>query len=74
MTELLERALDAVRRQPAEVQDRVADAIPALVGADDAAAIPEADRAAVLAGAEQVRSRDFAPDDEIAAIFREFGR
>jgi hypothetical protein len=75
MTKLLEQALEAVRRLPAESQDQIAHAMLALAGKDgepesiDPAHLPD-----VLEGLAQARRRQFATDAEVEAAFRRFDR
>ena len=75
MTKLLERALEAVRRLPADSQDEIARAMIQLAGGDgepeevDAAHLP-----AVLEGLAQAQRREFASDAEVEAAFRRFDR
>jgi hypothetical protein len=75
MTKLLERALEAVRRLPADSQDEIARAMLQLAAGDgepeeiDAAHLP-----AVLEGLAQANRREFASDAEVEAAFRRFDR
>jgi hypothetical protein len=75
MTKLLERALEAVRRLPADSQDEIARAMLQLATGDgepeeiDAAHLP-----AVLEGLAQAKRREFASDAEVEAAFRRFDR
>jgi hypothetical protein len=75
MTKLLEKALEAVRRLPADSQDEIALAMLTLSGNDgepeeiDAAHLP-----AILEGLAQAKRRAFASDAEIEAAFRRFER
>jgi hypothetical protein len=75
MTKLLERALEAVRRLPADSQDEIARAMLQLAAGDgepekiDAAHLP-----AVLEGLAQAKRREFASDAEVGAAFRRFDR
>jgi len=75
MTKLLERALEAVRRLPADSQDEIARAMLRLAAGDgepeevDAAHLP-----AVLEGLTQAKRREFASDAEVEAAFRRFDR
>jgi hypothetical protein len=75
MTKLLERALEAVRRLPADSQDEIARAMLQLAASDggpeeiDAAHLP-----AVLEGLAQAKRREFATDAEVEAAFRRFDR
>lgn len=73
MTKLLEKALEAVRALPADVQDDIARTMLALAGNEgepepiDAAHLP-----AVLEGLAQVRRGQFASDAEVEAALRRF--
>lgn len=73
MTELLEKAVEAVRQLPAKTQDEIARAMLELVEGDgephpiDAAHLP-----AVLEGLAQANRREFASDAEVEAAFRRF--
>jgi hypothetical protein len=73
MTKLLEQALEAVRRLPAETQDQIARVILALAGEQakpgpiDQAHLPD-----VLESLAQAERRHFATDAEVQAAFRCF--
>jgi hypothetical protein len=73
MTKLLEQALEAVRRLPAETQDQIARVILAFAGEQaepgliDSAHLPD-----VLEGLAQAERRHFATDAEVQAAFRRF--
>jgi hypothetical protein len=73
MTKLLERALAAVRRLPANTQDEIARAMLVLAGDEaglepiDPAHLPD-----VLESLAQARRRQFATDGEVEATFRRF--
>ena len=75
MTKLLERAVEAVTRLPADIQDENARAMLRIAERDgepeeiDAAHLP-----AVLEGLAQAQRRKFASDAEIKAAFRRFDR
>ncbi len=75
MTELLEQALDAVRRLPAAEQDHIAHAIMRLAGGGDIAPVPLTDdeQAAVRRSQEAAARGEFATDDEIAAVWAKHG-
>jgi hypothetical protein len=74
MTKLLEQALEAVRRLPAESQDEIARAMLVLAKGDDREPKPidPAHLAAVLEGVAQAKRREFATDAEVEAAFRRF--
>ncbi|MCA1362031.1 MULTISPECIES: hypothetical protein [unclassified Bradyrhizobium] len=75
MTELLEKALKAVRRLPADSQDEIARAMLALSDAgEEAEEVDPGHLAAVLEGLTQANLRQFASDAEIEAAFRRFER
>jgi hypothetical protein len=73
MTKLLERALEAVRRLPADTQDEIARAMLVLAGDEgepetiDPVHLPD-----VLESLAQARRRQFATDSEVEAVFRRF--
>ena len=75
VTKLLEQALEAVRRLPADSQDEIARAMLQLAASGgepeeiDAAHLPE-----VLEGLAQAKRRQFATDAEVEAAFRPFDR
>lgn len=75
MTELLEKALAAVRKMPPDAQDAVAEAMLSLaeIGSDGAEEIEPDHLAAVLEGLEQAERGELATDEEVAAAFRQFG-
>jgi hypothetical protein len=73
MTKLLERALEAVRRLPADEQDEIARAILTLAGnQEEPEAIDPAHLPDVLESLAQARRRQFATDAEVEAAFRRF--
>ena len=74
MTKLLEQALDAVRRLPAESQDEIARAMLSLAGNESPEPVSPADLAAVLEGLAQAQRREFANETEVEAAFRRFDR
>ena len=75
ITKLLERALEAVRRLPADTQDEIARAMLALAGDEgepepiDPAHLPD-----VLESLAQAKRRQFATNSEVEAAFRRFDR
>jgi DnaJ-domain-containing protein 1 len=73
MTQLLDQALDAVRKLPSESQDEIARAILTLA-AQEADPVPiEAEHlAAVLDGLGQIRRRELAMNAEVEAALRRF--
>ena len=73
MTELLEKAVVAVRKLPRQSQDEIARTMLRL--AQDSAepeTMDESQRAAVLEGLAQAQRGEFATDAEIDAAFRRF--
>ena len=75
MTKLLEQAIEAVRRLPADAQDDIARTILHLTGSEvGAESVDPAHLAAVLEGLAQAKRREFATDDEVEAAFRRFDR
>ncbi|HTS91143.1 MAG TPA: hypothetical protein VMG55_04005 [Stellaceae bacterium] len=75
MTKLLDEALEAVRRLPAEVQDEIARALFRLAQGDtDLEPISPVDLPAILEGLADAGRRDFASESEIEAAFRRFDR
>ena len=75
MTKLLEQAVEAVRRLPADTQDEITRTILHLAGSEaEAEPIDPAQLAAVLEGLAQAKRREFATDDEVEAAFRHFDR
>lgn len=73
MTKLLEKALETVKRLPAEGQDQIALAMLSLSGNEgepepiDAAHLPS-----VLEGLAQAKRRQFAAGGDVEAAFRRF--
>jgi hypothetical protein len=73
MTKLLERALEAVTRLPADIQDEIARAMLQLAERDgEPEDVDAAHLAAVLEGLAQAQRRQFASDAEVEAAFRRF--
>ena len=75
MTKLLERALEALRRLPADTQDEIARAM-LTIGGDEGEREPidPAHLLDVLESLAQAKRRQFAPDSEVEAAFRRFDR
>jgi len=75
MTKLLERALEAVRKLPADSQDEIARAMLDLAanGGEPEIVDPE-DLPSVMEGLAQARRREFATDEEVEAGLRRFDR
>jgi len=75
MTKLLEQALEAVTRLPAETQDEIARAMLRLVASNgEPEEIDPAHLSAVLEGLGQAKRREFASDAEVEVAFRRFDR
>jgi hypothetical protein len=75
MTKLLEQAIEAVRRLPAEAQDEIAGTILHLAGSEvEAEPVGSAHLKAVLEGLAQAKRREFAADEEVEAACRRFDR
>jgi hypothetical protein len=75
MTKLLEQAIEAVRRLPADSQDDIARTILHMAGSEvEVEPVDPAHLAAVLEGLAQAKRREFATDDEVEAAFRRFDR
>jgi predicted Zn-dependent protease with MMP-like domain len=72
MTKLLEKALEAVRRLPADSQDEIAQVMLNLANEDEPEAIDPTHLEDVLKGLGQARSRELASDAEVEAAFRRF--
>ena len=75
MTKLLEQALEAVRRLPAQSQDEIARAMLHLAESDgEPEPVAPGHLAAVLKGLAQAQRGEFANDAEVEAAFRRFDR
>ena len=76
MSKLLEKALEAVLRLPADSQDAIALAMLQLASDDEAEPEPidTAHLTDVLEGLAQAKRRQFATDAEFETAFRRFGR
>ena len=73
MTKLLEKALEAVRRLPADSQDEIARAMLSLAGDEiEPEEIDPTHLADVLEGLAQAKRREFATEAEVEAAFRRF--
>jgi predicted transcriptional regulator len=74
MTKVLEDAIEKVRRLPEDRQAYVAEVLEQIAAAgSDIFVIPEEHRAAVLEGLDQADRREFATDDEMAALWKKCG-
>ena len=75
MTKLLEQALEAVRRLPADSQDEIAAAMLRLAEGDhEPEPVDPAHLPAVLEGLAQARRCEFATADQVEAAFRRFDK
>jgi len=75
MTRLLEKAVEAVRKLPAESQDAIARAMLRLAAGDEEPEPIEPEHlSAVLEGLAQARKGEFATEAEVEAAFRRFDR
>ena len=73
MTKLLDKALEAVRRLPADNQDEIARAMLHLAAhGGEPEIIDPAHLSAVLQGLAQARRGEFATDMEVEAALRRF--
>ena len=73
MSKLLERAVEAARRLPADSQDEIGRIILALVANDgEPETVDLVHLPAVLEGLAQARRREFASEAEVEAAFRRF--
>ena len=75
MTTLLERALAAARRLPADAQDDIAHVVLQLSGADDEAPLPlTAEEEAAIAVSKAAAARgEFATDEEVRGVWAKHG-
>ncbi|MFY9628193.1 MAG: hypothetical protein WAK03_08590 [Methylocystis sp.] len=74
MTKLLDKAIEKTRALPEADQDAIALLVlEALESGDDTIPLDAEARAAIDEGLEQARRRDFASDEEIAALWRRHG-
>ncbi|GJE61160.1 hypothetical protein [Methylobacterium trifolii] len=74
MTELLEKAVAAVRRMPSAEQDSIAEAMLSLAGIGELLEIEPEHRAAVLEGMAQAAQGAFADGDASEIVARAFRR
>jgi hypothetical protein len=73
MTELLEKAMEAVRQLPPEAQDEIARAILRFAGNEgEPEPVEPHHLPAVLKGFAQARRGEFASEAEVEAAFRRF--
>ena len=74
MTDLLEKALEAVRRMPPADQDAIAQAMLSMAHLGEAENVSEEDWQDVLAGLAEIERGEIATPEEVDAAFRSFGR
>jgi hypothetical protein len=75
MTKLLQKALEAVQRLPADSQDEIARAMLQLAEPDaEPEPIDPTHLSDVLESLAQAKRRQFAADSEVEAAFRRFDR
>ena len=72
MTQLLDRAVEAVRQMPPERQDAIAHFLLDLTDDDAPEPLDAEDLAAVEEGLAQIERGEFATEEEVAAVFRRF--
>ena len=75
MTVLLDKALEAARRLPADVQDDIARVVLQLAGTDDEPAVPltPEEQAAVAASKAAAARGEFATDEQVRAVWAKHG-
>jgi predicted transcriptional regulator len=73
MTKLFEKAIEKVRRLPAEDRDAVAVAVLSMAEETPVVALDDETRAAIREGLEQARRGEFVPDAEIEALWKRHG-
>ncbi|KQT19032.1 hypothetical protein ASG40_15300 [Methylobacterium sp. Leaf399] len=74
MTELLEKAVEAVRRMPSADQDAIAQAILSMVKIGDGEAVDPDHWQDVEDALSEVERGEFATQEEVATAFRSFSR
>ena len=74
MTKVLEDAIEKVRKLPEDRQAYVAEVLEQIAAAgSEPFIVPEAHRAAVLQGLREAEQREFASDEEMAALWKKCG-
>jgi hypothetical protein len=74
MTKLLEEALEAVRRLPAESQDAIAHAMLALAGAGaEPAPLSSEEEAAIARSKDAANRGEFASDQQVRDVWAKHG-
>ncbi|WP_267423118.1 hypothetical protein [Methylobacterium sp. GC_Met_2] len=74
MTDLLDKAVEAVRGMPPETQETIAQAMLDLMNLGAPSEIPADDLQDVLAGLDEIGRGELATNEEIKAAFRRFER
>lgn len=74
MTELLEKAVEAIRQMPAAEQDAIAQAMLSMARIGEPGGIDPDHLPDVLAGLAEIECGDTATGAEVAAAFRSFER
>jgi len=72
MTDLRDKAVEAVRRMPLDTQETIAQAMLDLISLGATVAIDSEDLQDVLAGLDEIGRGDIATDEEVKAAFRRF--
>ena len=74
MTDLFKRAVEATRDLPDEVQDEIARMMLQLAGESGPIyLLSDEEKAGMAKSLAQARRREFASDEEVSAIWTEFG-
>ena len=75
MTKLLDQALEAARKLPADEQDKIAYVVLRLTGADGESPVPlnSEERAAIRASKAAAARGEFATDEEVRAVWAKHG-
>jgi hypothetical protein len=74
MTKVLEDAIEKVRKLPEDRQAYVAEVLEQIAAAgSDPFIVPEDHRTAVLEGLREAEQREFASDEEMAALWKKCG-
>jgi hypothetical protein len=75
MTELLEKAVEAVRKLPSDAQDEIARVVLMLAEADDSPVVKLSDdeRAAIATSKDAVARGEFATDEQVRATWAKHG-
>jgi hypothetical protein len=75
MTKLLDRAIEVARQLPPSEQDDIALAIMQLAGANEASPVPltPEERDAIAKSKAAAARGEFAPDDQVRAVWSKHG-